>query len=250
MATVAQRRAEAQRKSQMRLAEALARLVGQSYRQLVTPETLVQVNGTTFAEQFIAAMAPEIVRARERSARTAAAYLRAESVPVLGPAPLPEEQLLTSLQVTGLAGLFRRIGQGVDPREAISAATKEVQGAAGRHALNGGRSALKRSILASDLGYYRVTRSGCCSFCAMLASRGAVYREDSFAATDPRFEGDGDAKVHDHCHCTLAVVRRGDSPPDFVQEMDRLWKETGGKLSGPDALNAFRRAYEAKYLRD
>ena len=52
-------------------------------------------------------------------------------------------------------------------------------------------------------GWRRVS-SGGCKFCSMLASRGAVYKEDT-----ARFAS------HTHCHCTAApVFKGGDSGPE------------------------------------
>lgn len=54
------------------------------------------------------------------------------------------------------------------------------------------------------VGWRRITRAGGCSFCRMLADRGAVYREKTvrFAA-------------HDHCSCTAEpVFLGGESGPE------------------------------------
>jgi hypothetical protein len=53
-----------------------------------------------------------------------------------------------------------------------------------------------------SIGWRRVSGGGC-SFCSMLASRGAVYREAS-----ARFAS------HSNCHCTAAPVFRGQDGPE------------------------------------
>ncbi len=60
--------------------------------------------------------------------------------------------------------------------------------------------------------YIRVPSVGACSFCLMLATKGAVYYRDSFTHSrdnhrGPRpFRVDGNATVHAHCRCTLFPV--------------------------------------------
>lgn len=99
------------------------------------------------------------------------------------------------------------------------------------------------------LGWTRTTKPGCCFFCAMLASRGYVYKEDSFAESDPRFTGPGSHKVHDNCGCGLRPFYGGNDPlPDRTEEFEQLWINEAARYSGSDAINAFRRAYEKSPL--
>ena len=54
--------------------------------------------------------------------------------------------------------------------------------------------------------YARVPSPGACSFCLMLATKGAVYYKDSFSSGDSsssRFNGLGEARVHRNCKCRL-----------------------------------------------
>ena len=50
-----------------------------------------------------------------------------------------------------------------------------------------------RSVESWQLPHHRQRKEN--DFCAMLASRGLVYAEDSFAASDPRFTGDGKSQA-------------------------------------------------------
>lgn len=98
---------------------------------------------------------------------------------------------------------------------------KNSSGAAIRQAMNGGRGAVN-DIVRKDrraIGYARFTDSNPCYFCALLASKGTVYKIGSFKASDAKFkdnenapdlpEGYSDvAKVHDHCRCSLRPVFR------------------------------------------
>jgi hypothetical protein len=54
--------------------------------------------------------------------------------------------------------------------------------------------------------YARVPSPGACSFCLMLATKGAVYYKDSFSggnSSSSRFNGLGGARVHRNCKCRL-----------------------------------------------
>lgn len=73
----------------------------------------------------------------------------------------------------------------------------------------------ERSEGKTNLGFARVPRSGCCAFCALLASRGAVY-------TSRRTAGEVD-KYHDFCRCTVAPAERGEDLPYDLQKYRDLY---------------------------
>lgn len=164
-----------------------------------------------------------------------------------------------SLEVLGPINIKQKTGRGMTPEQAARTALVEVSGAATRHVLEGGREsnivAMRNDRVVK--GWVRVTDADPCAFCAMLASRGPVYREDSLNsnARGPRndnpgvpFLGKGSFKVHDHCQCSMEAVYYTDTEwPGRAKEFDRLWKDhIRGKYSGKDAINAWRRLYEAR----
>ena len=140
-------------------------------------------------------------------------------------------------------------GRGDAIRDAIERAGVAVAGATIRHTGNAGRDKIRETAKADTraVGWVRVTRSKPCYYCAMLASRGAVYKEDSFDRSDARFEGPGTAKVHDSCQCSMRPVytRRHAEWPEFNQAMHELW-ENGDRDYGVDAITAWRRLYEGR----
>lgn len=83
-------------------------------------------------------------------------------------------------------------------------------------------------------GWARDAKPGACAFCAMLATRGVVYKSEASA----------DFQAHDHCHCVAVPVYRDEKyvAPLYVQEWTDLWKVSTSGLSGNAARNAFRRA--------
>lgn len=109
----------------------------------------------------------------------------------------------TSLQVTGYV-TTERLRALKHPAPGAVALVR-VSGAATRHVLDGGRETLQESVRRDRRarGWARVTSGNPCSFCEMLASRGAVY-----TATSGAFQ------THDHCGCALepAYQRDRESP--------------------------------------
>lgn len=168
----------------------------------------------------------------------------------------------TSLAVTGPGELKRQAKRAVPEERARRVALVTSSGAASRHVLTGGREAQMRLIRADDAvkGYIRVTDEDPCSFCAVLASRGIVYKKSSFSGVNrrtgeafkvnPRLAGLSldEAKVHDNCACQIepVLVRNAHAWPGRAREFQRLWYEATKGYGGKDALNAFRRAYEAQ----
>lgn len=141
--------------------------------------------------------------------------------------------------------------------DAMSKAADNAAGRAVEIALDGGRN-LAYDTAARDrvaIGWRRVTDTNPCSFCAMLASRGTVFKEGSYAASDARFdppenlrqltEGELPAKVHNNCRCSLVpVFTREERFSDEALAWRALWNKSTKGLRGNAALNAFRRAYE------
>lgn len=149
---------------------------------------------------WLSVAAPAVQAQRQRSAQMAAAYLRAHRTlelgepfdPVLADSA-PSRQVATSLLVTGVYGLLANIRRGLTPERSASIAQGAAAGAAMRLALNGGRETITATVKADPRGrgYRRVTSGKACSWCSMLAGRGAVYGEASV-----NFD------AHDHCSCS------------------------------------------------
>lgn len=138
-----------------------------------------------------------------------------------------------------------------DAKDVTSA---RIAGAVARHAQNGGRATVHDNVQRDRvaLGWIRVTRENPCYFCAMLASRGiewGPYSEKSFDRSDARFTGEGRAKVHDACQCSVKpVYTEEDALLDRSREFEALWyeySEGGGKR----AILTFRQGYEGRSVK-
>lgn len=208
------------------LAAQMARDVLRVWRELMNP---AKVDASWPAVR--AALMPIVQQARERSAVLArGAYMdarRSAGVPdgsfdPEGPLELAIDRLQSSLDVTGPVEFKKAVAAGKTPQQAMDAAAVRMVGSTQYLALEGGRSVMQQSIEADEqaTGYARVTDNDPCAWCAMLASRGPVYKT-AVTAGDPRQGGD---RYHDHC-----------VPP-------------GTLVDGPAAEVGYRRYYEGEMI--
>lgn len=117
--------------------------------------------------------------------------------------------------------------------------------AAERLVLNGGRGTVWTASNADRrvIGYVRVSQTGTpCGWCAMLMSRGAVYRSKRSAERD---YNDGDL-YHDNCWCVAEPVysrEQYDKDPrfDLNRKYAAEWPKVTRGLGGKDAISAWRR---------
>jgi len=104
---------------------------------------------------------------------------------------------------------------------------------------------MQKSIDADELatGWSRVTDNDPCAWCAMLASRGPVYKSAQTAG-DPRQGGN---RYHDHCGCQAWPAFTLDEP--FVGIAEKLyddWRQVTRGTGGRNAVNTWRRWWESE----
>lgn len=228
--------AEAHRVAQLRNAVAAAWLIRRNFK--------AQTAGGSIPKGLLAEIVTEILRWRSKSGVLAATYGRNLRIRMIGGAPqlftpkvdVPLEKLRVSMLDVGFRPaerLIRQIGVTDDATVQRALTSKlnhldaKVGAAAMRHVADGGRETIKDIAKNQDkqaLGYVRITRPGCCYFCAMLASRGPVYDEGSFGESNEWFDGDGPAKVHDSCNCSLALVYTDEAWPSRSEKLAELWE--------------------------
>lgn len=104
----------------------------------------------------------------------------------------------------------------------------------------------------AEIGWARVL-SGAenCAFCAMLASRGPVYRSDKSALSvvgDRRGRTRGTRQLgegyHDHCDCDAVLVREGQdwAGREEFERLRRMWVAASA-AHGTDTTRAFNRSW-------
>lgn len=202
--------------------------------------------------EWVAAVLAVVSAGRATSVRVTSNYLtsfRALELPgvapirVPAPSPLNRAAVRTSLRVTGPATAKRSIARGVPADRAMEVARLRTVAASQRHALDGGRRVLVDAINADEraLGHARKTSGSPCHFCALLASRGPVYKSDETA----------DFKPHDGCSCQPEPVYRRDAGwpvgaeqyRDLYEEAKRAARESDEDIT---ATVMFRRLMEGR----
>lgn len=130
----------------------------------------------------------------------------------------------------------------------LDAAMSKADGAIDRLVLNVGRETVQEAVRQDSgaVAYARAAALGCCSFCALMSSRGAVYKDRGTVGADAndRFIGDDSViKYHDYCRCQPLPVFRGQtfelSPK--AREWGRIYREYAQGRSG-EQLRLFRTA--------
>lgn len=134
-----------------------------------------------------------------------------------------------TLMLSGPIAVKQMIGRGENPELAMGIAGRQVAAWAPRLAMGGGRETILRSAKRRGSRWRRVTDSDPCAFCAMLASRGAVYSEQTVLF--PLHKG--------RCGCTAEEVF-GEWQPT---ELEAAWGE-----SYEEASRILKQKYGAQYV--
>jgi len=151
-------------------------------------------------------------------------------------AALPESGLVQEMISWGVAPLFRP--DAPDPGLALSRLTGGTQ----KIVASGARDTVEFNV-GQDPAQPRFARhasANACAFCALLATRGAVYHWEDTAG----------AKYHDHCHCVAVPVFPGTAyePAPYVKDWESAYTaaraDVGGKTK--DILAHMRQTLSAK----
>lgn len=159
---------------------------------------------------------------------------------VLGP-DIPPTALANSLGVTGPTRYKQLVDSGTPPNEAVTDALDSMNSMLVRRVQDGSRLTVVSNVMKDDkaYGWQRLSATGHpCAFCALLISRGPVYKSQASA----------DFQAHDKCSCFAEPFYTSSAQAvPVAQEYQELYKSSTEGYSGQAARNAFRRAYEAKY---
>lgn len=186
---------------------------------------------------WIRAMTLLVRNYRGQSSQAAAsAYRAAREQATFSPAPRSLIRLAPAPDETLIHRAFGFSGPGMFQRDIArpNTALSTTLGTASRIALDGGRTTTLDTLKADPVavGWYRVTDNDPCAFCALLASRGVVYKEDTAGF-----------QSHDHCACYgMAAFSRDIELPKIAQEAADVYKNRGDG----DAMTAFRKAWNER----
>lgn len=89
------------------------------------------------------------------------------------------------------------------------------------------------ATLKAGTGFARIPEPGACTFCLMLASRGAAYSRETVV---------GLARFHDNCRCVGIEVKDDSQLPQINRDLEKLWKEAGNKAKFDELINSRRAA--------
>ena len=161
--------------------------------------------------------------------------------------PLPDEQVEESLR-WATKDLWPTDTEQEPFDVRLDQAERRAEAVAQKLVADQGRATTRQSVDRDPgaVAYARAAALGGCSFCKLMASRGAVYKNAQTAGrdADERFTGDDSVvKFHDNCRCTIIPVFRGQTFELSARaaEWDRLYREYAQGHSG-DQLRLFRRA--------
>lgn len=231
--------------------QAQARLGSDTVRQMLAAFPLLDgtnLDGTF--DRWLRVVVPGLRSQRSTSATLAANYLltfralelgvsAARMAPVIADV-LPVGAVTTSLVVTGPASIKSSISRGVALPAAMETAQVATSRAAMRHVMDGGRQTIMETVRSDRQakGWARATSGKACSFCAMIASRGPVFSEDT-----AHFE------AHDGCSCSAEPVYRDDAAwPAGSAKYQAGWDQAKALARDEDIRPdvAFRRLVEGR----
>lgn len=232
---MATRRAESHRTEQAALGSLIAGLIAQAWSQLDVHNLKATSPRLTAAVEAIvrhygAASASHALTAYRQQRREAGIPGR----PSLSMPAVPSHDDVARVVESTLHDLYGTVTPEVEQKvqDELSAEVEQLVLDQGRRATIDATEADKEAK-----GWARVPEPDACSFCAMLVTRGAVYKSRASAS----FE------THPNCRCNVEPVFNAYEPTAQIREWQRIWDEQiKGKFSGRDARVAFRQALEGR----
>ena len=171
-------------------------------------------------------------------------------VPV--PALWVPQRVVASARVTGPVAFKTNLAETGDIAAAKRSMEEQLPAAMQRQAMAGSRDTIRRTVDTSReiIGWRRVVDADPCAWCAMLASRGAVYgsavaasgvvgRRDKLRGT--RQWGQA---YHDGDECTVEPVYEDEADPPEVEALYDEWLQVTSGKSGKAALRAWRQHWD------
>ncbi|RAV34249.1 hypothetical protein [Corynebacterium heidelbergense] len=251
---------EEHRQQQVTIAGQVAEAIRRLFRRTVDWEDIDQ-SAEVFAREAAPVVAQYRLASRLRSIDYVEAFRAAEAIgrDVEG-VEYPEDGLdvadIAAELLRSTRGAMKSVAKkGYGASDGMDRGEMAATGRAEKIAGDGGRSVVEAEVRQGRqaVGYARVADADPCPFCAMLASRGVyrmgqeaegagLYHRGSFIASNARFAGDGEFKVHDGCCCTLEPVYRVDGKLRLPGNGDELAREWAQVAAGqPDPWLAWQR---------
>lgn len=175
-------------------AQALAKSVEKAFDEALDPAD-IEAGRSRFISRATARTLAVAETQRSATVAYLGRYARAESGQLTITYPiLTAEQIATQLTIGGPVAFKAAIGRGYAPEHALAYARTRASMVARGIVLDTQRRTITGTARASRGRWRRVTDGHPCAFCAMLASRGPVYAEDTV-----------DFEAHSKCGCTAEI---------------------------------------------
>lgn len=117
--------------------------------------------------------------------------------------------------------------------ELVPMARENLAGVLNRLVSQPAHDTVAKAVETAGTGYARVPEPGACSFCLMLASRGAAYSKESVQSANG---------YHDNCRCVGVEVKSDADLPRINRELHDLWQATSKKLGDTPTDRQFQEA--------
>ncbi|WP_326768858.1 hypothetical protein OG978_33820 [Streptomyces sp. NBC_01591] len=214
----------------------LRKLIIPSRLQASVPDWIVAVRA--LVDQYGSASA-SLAADYYEAERVAAAVTGRFTVPLLDPPP--DEQVDNGLR-WATKDIWDRDPEDPATTDAqreplevrLDQAAKKAEAVAQKLVADQGRGTVQEAVRRDRqaTAWARAAALGACAFCKLLATRGAVYKQDT-----------ANFRSHDGCHCGVVPVFKGQrfELSDHAREWERLYREFAAPHSG-DQLRLFRRA--------
>lgn len=151
-----------------------------------------------------------------------------------------EAVVRAAIGTTARGGLYEALRAGQPFEQARKTAFVQVSGAVSKQVSDTGRYTIIQAVDSDKeaLGWCRVTGGDPCAWCAMLASRGPVYKGDADSI---------EIWDHEHGDCSAEPAYAGYQWPAKNKELHDEWNEAkGSKDKGADAFTNWRQFYEGR----
>lgn len=117
--------------------------------------------------------------------------------------------------------------------ELVPMAREKLAGVLNRLVSQPAHDTVAKAVETTGTGYARVPEPGACSFCLMLASKGAAYSKESVQSANG---------YHDNCRCVGIEVKSDADLPRINRELHDLWQATSKKLGDTPTDRQFQEA--------
>lgn len=235
------------RNPQPALSNAFSSVMAQAWRLIEKDQTEQSVRNLVIAATALVQQHAQAARAlANESYQSARARAGVSSLHPFTPQPtqLPHAETVEAYVRKALESVQS------DPT-ALDVARKNATGMLEKLVADTGRQQTVDNALADRqaTGWAREAQPDACWFCAMLATRGAVYHSAEAAGLTHDADGLPANSYHAHCHCQVVPVFGKYEPPAHIRAWQKMWADSTKHARGADKAWAFQEAFEGRKIK-